>query len=75
MLTRNKNEEKHKNKPVFRYTSNENIIDIITSITSDSLTGILFYLMLYNLIQREGNVLFETLHCTSPSLTRRTETS
>ena len=32
------------------------------------------YLM-FNLIQREGNVLFETFYYTSPSFTRRTETS
>ena len=58
MITRNKlekNPEERKNELVFRYTSNDNIIDIITSITSGSLAGIRFYLML-NLIQREGNV-------------------
>ena len=60
MITRNKlekNPEERKNELVFRYTSNDNIIDIITSITSGSLAGIRFYLML-NLIQREGNVWF-----------------
>lgn len=50
MLIRNKNEEKYKNKLVFWYMLNENIIDIIIFIISDSLIGILFYLMFYNLI-------------------------
>lgn len=74
MLTRNKKKEKHKNEPVISGTRQMKILSIRTAITSGNLTGILFYLML-NLIQREGNVLFESLHCTSPSLTRRTETS
>lgn len=50
MLIRNKNEEKYKNKLVFWYMLNENIIDIIIFIISDSLIGILFYLMFYSLI-------------------------